>query len=59
MDLPAANPDRLKQQLQENDLTVEDWGGSIGCCNASAETGDGIDGLLERIFRVRNVRAKG
>ena len=50
MDLPAANPDRLKQQLQENDLTVEDWGGSIGCCNVSAETGDGIDGLLERIL---------
>ena len=50
MDLPAANPDRLKQQLQENDITVEDWGGSIGCCNVSAETGDGIDSLLERIL---------
>ena len=50
MDLPAANPDRLKQQLQENDITVEEWGGSIGCCNVSAETGEGIDGLLERIL---------
>ena len=50
MDLPAANPDRLKQQLQENDITVEDWGGTIGCCEVSAQTGEGIDALLERIL---------
>ena len=50
MDLRAANPDRLKQQLQENDIMVEDWGGSIGCCPVSAHTGEGIDGLLERII---------
>ncbi len=49
MDLRSANPDRLKQQLQENDVMVEDWGGSIGCCPVSAATGEGIDGLLERI----------
>ena len=50
MDLRAANPDRLKQQLQENDIMVEDWGGAIGCCPVSAQTGEGIDGLLERII---------
>ena len=50
MDLRSANPDRLKQQLQENDIMVEDWGGSIGCCPVSAQTGEGIDGLLERIL---------
>ncbi|MBN2703281.1 MAG: translation initiation factor IF-2 [Pontiellaceae bacterium] len=50
MDLRSANPDRLKQQLQENDVMVEDWGGSIGCCPVSAQTGEGIDGLLERII---------
>ena len=49
MDLRSANPDRLKQQLQENEIMVEDWGGSIGCCPVSAMTGEGIDGLLERI----------
>lgn len=49
MDLPAANPDRLKQQLNEHGVMVEDWGGSIGCVPVSAETGDGIDDLLERI----------
>ena len=50
MDLRSANPDKLKQQLQENDIMVEDWGGSIGCCPVSAETGEGVDGLLERIL---------
>ncbi|MBN2703758.1 MAG: translation initiation factor IF-2 [Pontiellaceae bacterium] len=50
MDLRSANPDRLKQQLQENDIMVEDWGGSIGCCPVSAQTGEGINALLERII---------
>ncbi|MEA2068643.1 MAG: translation initiation factor IF-2, partial [Verrucomicrobiota bacterium] len=50
MDLRSANPDRLKQQLQENEIMVEDWGGDIGCVPVSAETGEGIDSLLERIL---------
>jgi len=50
MDLRSANPDRLKQQLQEHGVMVEDWGGSVGCCPVSATTGEGIDGLLERII---------
>lgn len=50
MDLRSANPERLKQQLQENDLMVEDWGGDIGCVPVSAATGEGIDSLLERIL---------
>jgi len=50
MDLRSANPDRLKQQLQEHDVMVEDWGGSIGCCPVSAISGEGVDGLLERII---------
>ncbi len=49
MDLPAANPDRLKQQLNEHSIMVEDWGGTIGCIPVSAQTGEGIDELLERI----------
>ena len=49
MDLRSANPERVKQQLQEHNIMVEDWGGSIGCCPVSAATGEGIDGLLERI----------
>ena len=49
MDLPAANPDRLKQQLNEHGVMVEDWGGSIACIPVSAETGEGLDQLLEQI----------
>jgi len=50
MDLRSANPDRLKQQLQEHGVMVEDWGGAIGCCPVSATTGEGVDGLLERVI---------
>ncbi|MEI6891561.1 MAG: translation initiation factor IF-2 [Pontiella sp.] len=50
MDLRSANPERLKQQLNEHDVMVEDWGGAIGCVPVSAETGEGVDSLLERIL---------
>lgn len=46
-DLPSANVDRVKQQLQEHDLSPEDWGGSTIVCPVSATTGTGIDHLLE------------
>jgi translation initiation factor IF-2 len=49
MDLPGINPDRVKQQLNEHGVMVEDWGGNIGCIPVSAATGAGIDDLLERI----------
>ena len=50
MDLPAANEDRVKQQLQAEQLAPEDWGGETICCSVSAQTGDGIDHLLEMIL---------
>ncbi len=46
-DLPTANVDRVKQQLQEHDLTPEDWGGSTIVCPVSATKGTGVDNLLE------------
>lgn len=46
-DLPTANVDRVKQQLQEHDLTPEDWGGTTIVCPVSATKGTGIDHLLE------------
>ncbi len=46
-DLPTANVDRVKQQLQEHDLSPEDWGGSTIVCPVSATKGTGIDHLLE------------
>jgi len=49
MDLYGTNPDRIKQQLNEHGVMVEDWGGTVGCMPVSATTGAGIDQLLERI----------
>ncbi|PYL05950.1 MAG: translation initiation factor IF-2 [Verrucomicrobia bacterium] len=49
MDLPGANFDRVKKQLQEQVLTPEDWGGETIVCPVSATKGTGIDHLLEMI----------
>jgi translation initiation factor IF-2 len=49
-DLPAANPDRVRQQLAAIGLTTEDWGGEVICTEVSATTGKGVDTLLELIL---------
>ncbi len=49
-DLPAANPDRVLQQLQAEGLAPEDWGGETICCQVSAETGEGMDHLLDMLL---------
>ena len=49
IDLPSANPDRVKQQLQSEGLAPEDWGGDLICCPVCATTGEGVDHLLEMI----------
>jgi translation initiation factor IF-2 len=50
IDLASANVDRVKKQLQEKELTPEDWGGDVGICPVSATRGTGIGDLLERIL---------
>jgi translation initiation factor IF-2 len=47
MDLPGANLDRVKKQLQDHSLTPEDWGGETIVVPVSATKGTGIDQLLE------------
>ncbi len=47
IDLPSANLERVKKQLQERDLAPEDWGGETIVCPVSATKGTGIDHLLE------------
>ena len=47
IDLPWANIDRVKKQLQERELTPEDWGGETIVVPVSATKGTGIDQLLE------------
>ena len=49
IDLPSANVDRVKKQLQEYGLSPEDWGGETIVCPVSATKGTGIDQLLEMI----------
>jgi translation initiation factor IF-2 len=50
IDLPGANIDRVKKQLQERDLAPEDWGGKTVVCEVSATRGTGIDHLLEMML---------
>lgn len=50
VDLPSANVDRVKAQLQEQGLTPEDWGGETICCEVSATKGIGMDSLLENMI---------
>ncbi|MBV8328882.1 MAG: translation initiation factor IF-2, partial [Verrucomicrobia bacterium] len=50
IDLPSANVDRVKTQLQEKGLTPEDWGGETICVPVSATKLVGIDRLLEMIL---------
>jgi len=47
MDLPGANLDRVKKQLQDHGLTPEDWGGETIVVPVSATKGTGVDQLLE------------
>jgi translation initiation factor IF-2 len=49
IDLPGANIDRVKKQLQERDLSPEDWGGETIVVPVSATKGIGIDELLENM----------
>ena len=49
MDLPTAQPDVVKRQLSERSLLVEEWGGDVIAVPVSAQTGDGIDELLENV----------
>jgi translation initiation factor IF-2 len=49
-DLPTAKPDRVRQMLQGEGLTPEEWGGDVVCCEVSAITGKGVDHLLEMIL---------
>ncbi|MGL4344598.1 MAG: translation initiation factor IF-2 [Cellulosilyticaceae bacterium] len=55
MDKPGANPDRVKQELSEQGLLVEDWGGDIICVPVSALKKEGLDTLLEMILLVSEV----
>ena len=50
MDLPTADSDKVKRQLSERGVLLEDWGGKVPCAEISAITGQGIDKLLELVI---------
>lgn len=55
IDKPAANIDRVKQELSEFGLISEDWGGDTICVPVSAKTGEGLDSLLEMVILTSEV----
>jgi len=50
IDKPEANTERIKQQLSERNILVEDWGGEYQIAEISAKTGAGVDALLEKVL---------
>ena len=49
-DKPSANPDKIKEQLSNMNILVEDWGGSYQCQHISAKKGEGVFELLEKVL---------
>jgi translation initiation factor IF-2 len=56
MDKPAANPEKVKQQLAEYGLQPEDWGGDTMFVPVSAKAGTGIENLLESVLLLAEVK---
>ncbi len=55
IDLPTANPGRIKEQLAAADVIVEEFGGDVPCVEVSARAKINIDGLLEMILLVADM----
>jgi translation initiation factor IF-2 len=55
IDKPDANPERVKQQLADLGLVIEEWGGDTVCVPISARQGQGISDLLENLFLVADI----
>ncbi|MBF8983048.1 translation initiation factor IF-2 [Lutibacter sp. B2] len=56
IDKPDCNPDRVKQELTEHGVVIEEWGGDTICVPVSALTGEGIDNLLEMILLTAEIQ---
>ena len=55
MDLPDADPDKVKRQLAEQDMLIEEWGGEVIAVPVSGKTGDGLGDLMENMLIVAEV----
>lgn len=50
VDKPTANPEKIREQLANMNILVEDWGGKFQAQEVSAKTGAGIEALLEKVL---------
>jgi translation initiation factor IF-2 len=50
VDKPTANPDKIREELANVNILVEDWGGKYQCQEISAKTGQGVEDLLEKVL---------
>ena len=50
IDKPGANPDKIREDLAQMNLLVEEWGGKYQCQEISAKKGVGVDELLEKVL---------
>lgn len=50
IDKPGANPDKIREDLAQMNLLVEEWGGKYQCQEISAKKGLGVDDLLEKVL---------
>ncbi len=55
IDKANANPDKLKKQLADLDVLLEEWGGEVICVPVSAKKGEGISDLLENLLLVADM----
>ena len=56
MDKPGADPEKVKQQLTTYELVPEEWGGDTPVCQISCKTGQGVEGLLETVLLVAEMK---
>lgn len=56
IDKPEGNPERVKQELMNENLVSEEWGGDTIVVGVSSKTGEGIDDLLEMILLVAEMK---
>ncbi len=56
IDKPTANPQKIKEQLAQRNLLIEEWGGKYPCQEISAKVGTGVDELLELIILAADLK---
>ncbi len=56
IDKPDANPEKIKTQLSEAGVLIEDWGGEYQCQEISAKQGAGVDTLMEKVLTEAEIR---